>query len=245
MKFIISLTSFGRRLINTAPYAIRSILNQSEKPDRIILWLSYETNIPKELAILEQEGLEIKFCEDFRSYNKLIPALKHFPNDIIITIDDDVIYPIDWFKKTKLSYLKNPINIHVNRAHEIIVEGENLQSYKSWKFCVSTVEKEQSIFPTGVGGVLYPPNTLHPEIHYSSLFSTLAPKGDDLWFWAMARLYNTKYTIIEGGYKDLVYINPYDHGMWIDNLYNGGNDIQLMNILKNYPTLIDLLENLI
>lgn len=245
MQYIITLTSFGRRLLHTAPSAIKSLLDQTERPDRIVLWLSFDTKVPIPLAELEQEGLEIKFYEDFKSYNKLIPALIHYPNDILITVDDDVYYPSDWFIKTKLSYLKNPSNIHVNRAHEIIVKNETLQSYKDWSFCVTTVEKEQSIFPTGVGGILYPPNSLHPDVLNSSIFSSLAPKGDDIWFWAMARLYKTKYTIVESGYKEIINVDASDTGMWIKNVFHGGNDIQLMRVLQKYPELVELLEEII
>ncbi|WP_160069130.1 hypothetical protein [Sphingobacterium bovisgrunnientis] len=245
MEFIISLTSFGRRLMNTAPSTIKSLLDQTEKADRIILWLSYDTIVPKDLAILEREGLEIKFCPDFKSYNKLIPALTHYPNDILITVDDDVYYPKDWFRKTKLSYIGSPFNIHVNRAHEIKIENETLQFYKDWRFCVTAVQKEISIFPTGVGGILYPPKSLHPDVLCSSIFSSLAPKGDDIWFWAMARLYNTKYTIVEKGYKDLVNVDPSDTGMWINNVFHNGNDIQLIRVLQKYPKLLKLLEELI
>ncbi|MDR0304649.1 MAG: hypothetical protein LBH98_07800 [Chitinispirillales bacterium] len=65
---IVSLTSYGKRLANTAPYSIITLLNQKTKPDKIVLWVGYqdEGNIPKILKILTKKGLEIKFCEDVR-----------------------------------------------------------------------------------------------------------------------------------------------------------------------------------
>ena len=37
---------------------------------------------------------------------------------------------------------------------------------------------------TGVGGVLYPPGSLKEEMLEPSLFLSIAPTADDLWFWA-------------------------------------------------------------
>lgn len=97
-QIIVSLTSSGQRIHN-AYLAIESIMQQTLKPNKIILWLAEEefshNQLPESLKILESRGLEIRFCEDQKTYNKLIPTLKLHPDDIIITIDDNVIYPID------------------------------------------------------------------------------------------------------------------------------------------------------
>lgn len=246
MQFIVNLTSFGKRLDNTAPHAIQSLLDQIEKPDRILLWLSEGTKVPISLTELEKEGLEIRFCSDFKSYNKLVPALLEYPKDVLITADDDVYYPINWFEKTKISYGNNPNHIHVNRAHEITLENEvELQPYRNWRFCVTDFNDERCIFPTGVGGILYPPNSLHPEAINSSMFLSLAPKGDDIWFWAMARLQGTKYTMVKNGLNDLNNIDPSDKGMYIENIYYRGNDHQLLKVLGQYPQLIQYLDRII
>lgn len=39
---------------------------------------------------------------------------------------------------------------------------------------------------TGVGGVLYPPHSLDEKMLDASLFMSMAPINDDVWFWAAA-----------------------------------------------------------
>ena len=39
---------------------------------------------------------------------------------------------------------------------------------------------------TGVGGVLYPPNSLDKKMLNPKIFKEIAPTTDDIWFWAAA-----------------------------------------------------------
>jgi hypothetical protein len=102
-RYIVSLTSYGKRLRMTAPYAIITLLNQSVRPDKIVLWVGHgdKENIPAIMNRLTKKGLEIRFCEDVKSYTKLVPALREFPEDCIITSDDDIYYPKNWLKLLK------------------------------------------------------------------------------------------------------------------------------------------------
>ena len=94
----VSLTTFGKR-IDDVYLAIESIAKQTLKPNRVILWLSkdefFNKKLPITLTNLQKRGLEIKYCKDLKSYNKIIPTIKECPNDLIITIDDDIIYNFD------------------------------------------------------------------------------------------------------------------------------------------------------
>ena len=99
---IVSLTSYGKRVTDSVPYAIFSIFTQSVLPNRIVLWLDNDNwndnNLPYLLKRIQKSGLEIYYCDDIRSYKKLIPALRKFPNNPIITIDDDFYYNKDFIK---------------------------------------------------------------------------------------------------------------------------------------------------
>ncbi|MCL1946985.1 MAG: glycosyltransferase family 2 protein, partial [Chitinivibrionia bacterium] len=134
-KYIVSLTSYGKRLTNTAPYAIVTLFNQNIKPDRIILWVAREDeeNIPDTIYELVEKGLEIRFCENIKSYKKLIFSLREFPNDRIITADDDVYYPSDWLEQLIAEHKKNPRKIICHRAKGIKVDKDyKLLPYKKW-----------------------------------------------------------------------------------------------------------------
>ena len=104
-KIIVSLTSFPGA-ISYAEQAIYSILNGTILPDKIVLYITlsrFEDNgIPQGLLKLSNENpiFEIRdYNPDIRSYQKLVPALNDFPNDVIVTIDDDIFYHknIDYF----------------------------------------------------------------------------------------------------------------------------------------------------
>jgi hypothetical protein len=74
-------------------------MGQTYKPDKIILWLAKsqfpnkENDLPIKVTELVNYGLSIMWVDkDIKSYKKLIPTLKLYPNDIIITADDDLYY---------------------------------------------------------------------------------------------------------------------------------------------------------
>ena len=93
-EVIVSLTTYGKRLYDVY-LPIESIMQGSLKPNRIILWISEDLKgkeLPITLQRQQKRGLDIRYCKDIRSYTKLVPALKCFPNACIITIDDDLIY---------------------------------------------------------------------------------------------------------------------------------------------------------
>ena len=97
VRVIASLTTFPER-ITSVKETIKALLLQTCKPDELVLWLANEQfpegeqSLPQDLLALKEFGLTIKWCKDIRSYKKLIPALKEYPNDIIITFDDDYYY---------------------------------------------------------------------------------------------------------------------------------------------------------
>ena len=74
---IVSLTTYGRR-IHSVYATIESLMEQTMKANRIILWLdtSFQGKpLPQSIEMLKQRGLEVAFCKDVRSYTKLVPAL--------------------------------------------------------------------------------------------------------------------------------------------------------------------------
>lgn len=71
---IVSLTTFDERLFEVH-LSIASIMEQTLKPNRIILWIDHKYKnqpLPKSLSLLVDRGLEIKYCNDIGPYTKLI-----------------------------------------------------------------------------------------------------------------------------------------------------------------------------
>jgi len=245
-RFIVTLTSYGNRIFTTAPYAINSLFRQTILPDKIVLWLSEKTISPR-LKELQEHGLEIRFCEDLKSYKKLIPALREFPDDVLVTADDDIYYGKNWFANFKWNYEKDTCKIYCQMAHEIVLGKDNrISPYERWRKRVRTVVDSNCLFPVGAGGILYPPNVLHRTVLDTSSFLSLAPTGDDIWFWAMARLQGTQHALVPNGYANFEEINSDETGedpLWHENVLNGRNDAQIMNVLRRFPQIIPPPDN--
>src|SRR5579864_6248399 len=88
---VVSLTSYPPRF-PTVALTLRCLLTQSIKPDHVILWIAHadEARLPPEVLALRALGLEIRSTEDLRSFKKIVPALRDFPDAFIVTADDDV-----------------------------------------------------------------------------------------------------------------------------------------------------------
>lgn len=192
-SIVVSLTSFPAR-INDVYLTIESLFQQSLKADRVILWLSKE-NFPQQLddlpeTLLKQQarGLEIKFVEgDLGPYKKIIYALQQMPDSLIITFDDDILYPLDSIDLLYRAYRKEPGVIHCHRGHRVTYDNAgNILPYNQWEMGLKQSDASYDVFPTGNGGVLYFPGALSEEVFDEATFQALAPNADDVWLKAMA-----------------------------------------------------------
>lgn len=248
-RIIVSLTSFPARMYDIH-YCLYSLLNQSLKPDMVILWIgsdqfpNKEKDLPDSVLNLIKNGLTIKWCEDIKSYKKLIPALSEFPNDIIVTADDDNYYPDYWLKTLYDAYMNNKTMIHCMRAHKVGFDKlGNILPYNFWEHQIQKVQPSFNNFFTGIGGVLYPPHSLHKDVTKQELFLRFAPNADDIWFWSMAIKNGTKINVIDSIFKTIC-INP-ERELGITgeltlaqlNVRQGGNDSQLAAVLKEFNLL--------
>lgn len=246
---IISLTSFPER-INEVPYTIYSLLNQSLKPSKVVLWLAIdefpkkEKDLPEKLLNLKNNGLSIGWCNNLKSFKKLIPSLKEYPSNIIVTADDDIFYQKDWLKSLYDAYLNNPNSIICGRGRKIKLKNKTLDRYETWELCKTQEDASYLNLMTGIGGVLYPPNSLNNNVFDYDLVCKLCPDADDLWFWAMAVMNKTKIVIIE--YQKLISLNI-SRDLRLTNkkrLFDSNinkNDVQVENILNNFPEILEIM----
>lgn len=239
-EIIVSVTTYGKRIIDVY-LAIASIMRQTLKPNRIILWLDYSLEgieLPRTLKLLMKKGLEIYYCEDIKSYKKLIPALRKFPNDAIITIDDDIIYDFDCVERLVNSYLKEPFLIHSSRQHKIRCKGNKVLPYNEWEWVSSDTNVDVRNFPTGGAGTLYPPHSLDSDVFDSSVFMKICPTADDIWFKAMALKKGTlsrKIISHTPNSEDYYYIlSNQDEALMKTNVIDNRNDIQFDAVFQKY-----------
>jgi len=238
---IISLTSYGKRIYDVY-LTIESLMQQTVKPNKIILWLSEDEftldNIPVTLKKLEKRGLTIEFCKDIKSYTKLVTALRKYPNDIIITVDDDILYQFDLVENLLNSYKEDPQFIYFCRGHRMKIVNNVLLNYNKWDQLINDFNINKLNFPTGVGGVLYPPHSLYFEVTDEKKFMSLAPYADDVWFKAMALLQGTlskkafTRSPIGVDYIDLISEIQMDTALYKINILK--NDEQIKAVFENY-----------
>ncbi|WP_297296342.1 glycosyltransferase [uncultured Brachyspira sp.] len=246
-RLIVSLTSFPQRIYDI-DVVLFSLLNQTIKPDKIILWLgqeefpNLEDDIPSHVLSMTKFGIEIEFCKNIRQYKKLIYALEKYPDDVIVTADDDAYYEYNWLEKLYNAYLENPNYIHCHRAHKMqFDENNHILTYNKWIQCIESTNTTPSFinFPTGIGGVLYKSKLLYKDIFDENLFMELCPKADDIWFWAMAVLNGTKINVVKDNINRPVELGyEYYINLWQVNVKQNLNDVQLNNVVNYYGNLL-------
>lgn len=238
IKIIASLTTFPAR-INSVYNTISTLLKQTLKPDEIVLWLAEEQFpnkiLPESLTRLQEFGLSIKWCEDIRSYKKLLPTLKEHPNDIIITFDDDLYYAEDTIETLYASYLKFPKEIHAHRCGKVYLKKDKIADTSMRKlYFMKFIDSAYSVRQIGYGAVLYPPNCLHKDVLDIKTIKKVVPTHDDIWFWVMAVLAGTKIRSVKGYTESVNYVeNTQDKGLCKINKSSGsgGSVIDAINKL--------------
>ena len=252
-QVIVSLTSFPAA-IPYAAGAVRSILDGSVLPDKVVLYLTFaqfgEESLPQELLKLSDENprFEIRdYPKDIRSYRKLIPALKDFPDAIIVTIDDDVAYHKNMLRDLLQLHEQFPNAVLAHRA-KLMKPGKPYRQWKKYRWYHFLGKKIHSSYlniQTGVGGVLYPPHSLKADMMDVELFTELAPTTDDIWFWA-AGVANG-YPVIPvpfGHNKPKGLEKPKELSLKTVNFKSGidRNSAALKNILEKYPLIKERIE---
>jgi hypothetical protein len=242
-NIIVSLTTHKKRIFDV-PYVIESLLEQTLKPNKIILWLTEGeyNNIPLMLKHQQERGADIRYCANFRSYKKLIPTLKEYPDDIIITVDDDIIYPNDMVENLYRAYQETPNAVCCYRLHKMTFDRKgNLNPYDKWEICYNGEELSNITLPTGIGSVLYPPHCFHQDVLRDDLFTKLAPTADDVWFKAMTLLHGTQCRRVPFENKILPIPDHQDIALFFENGLDQKNDIQIKQTF-NYYNLWDQLK---
>ncbi|MEX0274488.1 MAG: glycosyltransferase family A protein [Flavobacteriaceae bacterium] len=236
LPIIISLTSIPSRL-RTLHIVIRSLLTQKELPKRIVLWLhsDLKESLPPALTALEGSIFQIKYSPLTCSHRKLIHALEAFPNDIVITCDDDMIYRDNWTQRLYAEHLAKPHAILANQTRYLQLDGEgNAIPYREWVYRQGAPFYQERVVPIGAGGVLYPPRSLDSQCTDSKLFLELAPKADDLWFKTMALLKGTlSYQVPNAPKPPIPIFGSQRESLKKTNIAGEGNQLQ-WRALSNY-----------
>ena len=243
---ILSLTSYGKRVTDTLPYALYSMLTQSLCPAKIVVYLDNDNwndeKLPFILQKLRRIGVEFYYCEDIKSYKKLIPALRMFPNNPIITLDDDFYYNKHFTEWMTSAYNASDKKTILGQWGCVPQKKDGTYlPYNSWPDCIYNVKDEEISF-YGCCCCCYPPHIFDEEILKEEIFMQLCPTADDIWFWAMEERQKIKRAYIKpAGYGYNVYVNRCEE-YWVDvdntlmaqNVTNGKNNTQFRAVVDYY-----------
>ena len=242
-EIIVSLTTFPDR-INIVWVTVSTLLNQSIKPKKIILWLANdqfpdgEKSLPAKLIRLKKRGLEIRFCDNIAPHKKYYYTMKEYPDNVIVTVDDDMLYPESLLEQLWDKYVKHKDTVICQFAHKITYDKDgNINQYSKWESCYGeSTNPSLQIMAVGCGGVMYPPHVLDENLFNKEDINELCPYMDDLWLKAMEVLKGTKVMICNEG--SLIYfdmIGTRKSGLQHTNALLNKNDDAMNAIVSRYP----------
>lgn len=237
-----SLTSFPDR-INTVAQTIKSLMHQSLKPDRVILWLAKEEfqgkELPESIKKLEQIGLEIRYCENYfghKRYYKLIEEQK--PTELIILADDDILFPFKMIERLYSKWLDFQNCIVCDRGQYIPFGSPSMLNPSKWSSIseIGVNKPSFKILASPGGGCLIPPNALYKDANNLEKISKFALKTGDLWLMFMAIENDTK--IIRTHRYHRPFILSEDQQtieLGKEAIFKGGYEKTLNTLIQEYP----------
>lgn len=239
-KLVISLTSYKPRFFTLYP-TLLSLAQQKVAPDVIVLWVSKEdyAYLPDNIINLQGQVnnrstiFTISKTDDIGPYTKIIPTLENYDDFFVVTADDDIYYPSWWLKNLLKEYSGNNREIICYLAHEITFDSRtnNIKSYGSWIKNKSNDVNSLLGFPLGVGGVLYPPNSLNELVTNRDIFLKESPMADDIWLFWMARLNNSVTKKTKKKFVAICWPDSQKVGLLNNNVQNNKNDEKIKNML--------------
>ena len=238
-RLIVSMTSYPAR-IHAVARVLDTIYAQTHPADEIVLWLAEEqfpekeAELPAELLDLVQDNrLTIGWCSNLKPHTKYFYAMQTYRDALIVTVDDDQLYPETLLENLYQSYLRHPNAVSAARVHLMILsEQGKVLPYGDWiketDFCLD--QPSMQLFATGVGGVLYPPELFRQELFNKEAILETCLRADDLWLKAVELISDIP-VVVAQPFTDLRHVpGTQEEGLYHQNEYAGENDEQWQKI---------------
>lgn len=243
-RIIVSLTSYPAR-IQGITKVLDSIMRQTYSPDKIVLYLSEdqfaERKMPLDLSDYFVQGLEIHWCQgDMRSHKKYLYAFSEYPDDYIITVDDDYYYEKHMVEEFVQYTDKFPQCILARRTHLITakIDSSISQYGKWWNDCMHYIGvPRMDLFAIGCGGILYPPRLLTNEVFNIDYIKKYCMYADDIWLKVMELISGIPVVRIPMNMEDRCDENFVNDGLYQHYNSNGGNDRQFQAVLGVFDNI--------
>lgn len=243
-KVIVSLTTYPARL-KYVRQAIEPLFHQTVEPDEVQLWLSKdefffrESFADGELEKLAQCGVMVKWCEgNLKSHKKYFGVLQEYPDDLVITVDDDLIYPLTLIQSLLESHYLWPEAIIASRTHMVKTdERGDILPYGEWLFeqHVACNVARHDLIATSGAGTLFPSRCFDASVFDLGAITECAPLADDLWLMVHAMRQGVPVVNTAANTRLSYLPETQNEGLYIENLEGGGNDLVLRSLFERYP----------
>ncbi|MBU2929552.1 hypothetical protein [Winogradskyella psychrotolerans] len=240
-NIVVSLTSFPAR-IDVVHLAIRSVLNQTKKPKQVVLWLANEQfplgeqGLPNKLLELKPLGLKIDFCEDIKAHKKYFFSFQEYSENLIVTVDDDIIYPRNFLEVLLDTHQKYPNCVVANRVRYMEVGADGFKPYREWKINkVDGDNPSKRIFSTGAGGVLYQPRFFQNSFYDIEGIKKTNCRNDDIWLKSGQLANNVSVAFTNFYVRQFIEIpDSQKESLFSSNVFEADNDRQMDEIFKYF-----------
>ena len=245
-RIIASMTSYPAR-IETVHLAIKSLLAQKTLPDLIILWLCRsdfpggERDLPSSLKDLLWMDVQVRWVDDdLKPHKKYYWALREFPNDLVVTVDDDLIYRNTMIGDLLAAHRRYPQTIVASRTHLITFNRDgSRKKYEDWIYEAPHYHPRlvgvpsMRLFATTGAGTLFPPHLMPDSTFDKNLIMSLCPTTDDVWLKIMQVRANRPIPVVASTDDQLLQYVPgtQEEALCHVNTESGGNDQVFQRIL--------------
>lgn len=249
-KIIVSMTSYPAR-VATVHESIQSLLAQKTLPDKVILWLcesdfpNKEKDLPSSLLDMTWFDVEIKWVkDDLKPHKKYFWAFQEYPDDYVITVDDDLIYRNTMINELIAMHKRFPDAVIASRTHLITFnEDGSRKKYEDWDYEAPHYRPElvgvpsMRLFATTGAGTLFVPRLIPKETLNKQEILELCPTTDDIWL----KIAEAKIGIpvVAATADQLLHYVPGTQGeeaLCHVNTESGGNDVVLARILGYFDS---------
>lgn len=228
---VVSMTTTTSRL-GLCRAAISSLIGQSVRPDKIILWVSKEPYLKdsgvdstasvmsyiKSVCTVIEDVVEVRCTQNIGPYRKLIPILRECQEkDIIITADDDVFYGYEWLSKLLSAYqnsCKGAVASRV-RIKQCNMFGAEM-SYLYWPICDKSVFLNNNYIITFGGGAVVSKSLFDDSDIDDNGFLEVGPTADDLWYSKLLERAGAGVKVVPEALNELNFF-VHDEGLEEDN----------------------------
>ncbi len=239
-EVILSMTTYPKRM-DTLPVVIESLLRQTVRPTSFQLWLAEDQYPDKDFLFRSMRpyttrGLEIKFCDDLKSHKKYYYAMRNNPDAIVITVDDDIIYPETMLENLLKTHREYPECVVTCRAHYMRIENKAVMPYSKWNYRArGHIGPDLLLCATGGAGCLYPPNLLPEEVFNKEVFKRICFFADDLWLKCMEQINHVPVVLTGMDNPEIITtVGSDEGGLAQSNVEGGKNDQQIKAVTEYY-----------